>query len=85
MNLIYLGAFGRQEETWYDASPINHVAPGKSIPPFLIVYAGERIESKEISSNFALKLRLSECQFVCTMPRIKITPVEYRSGLPRMI
>lgn len=59
MNLIYLGAFGRQEETWYDASPINHVAPGKSIPPFLIVYAGERIESKEISSNFALKLRLS--------------------------
>ena len=57
---MYLNAFGQEEESWYDASPINHVAPGKSIPPFLIVYAGERIKSEEISSDFALKLRLSE-------------------------
>ena len=55
MNLIYLGAFGRQEETWYDASPINHVAPGKSIPPFLIVYAGERIESDSTLTATHLK------------------------------
>jgi acetyl esterase/lipase len=60
VNLIYLNAFGREKEAWDNASPINHVAPGKSIPPFLIVYAGERIESEEISSDFALELQLSE-------------------------
>jgi|MTBAKSStandDraft_1061840.scaffolds.fasta_scaffold14484_4 acetyl esterase/lipase len=60
VSLMYLNAFGLEKESWYDASPINHVAPGKSIPPFLIVYAGERIESEEISSDFALELQLSE-------------------------
>ena len=60
VNLIYLNAFGREKDAWDNASPINHVAPGKSIPPFLIVYAGERIESEEISSDFALELQLSE-------------------------
>ena len=59
VDLMYINAFGREEEVWYDASPINHVSSGKSIPPFLIVYAGRRIKSEEISRDFALELQLS--------------------------
>jgi len=35
---IYVQAFGYDERVWRDASPVTHIASGKSIPPFLIFY-----------------------------------------------
>ncbi len=34
----YTDAFGMDPTGWADASPINHVAAGKGIPPFLILH-----------------------------------------------
>ncbi|MGE3302325.1 MAG: alpha/beta hydrolase [Hyphomonadaceae bacterium] len=34
----YEDAFGCDPATWWDASPLAHVAPGKGVPPFLIFY-----------------------------------------------
>ena len=56
LSLLYLQAFGREPEVWRQGSPVTHVAPGKGIPPFLIVYAGVRAMSREISLNFATAL-----------------------------
>ncbi len=38
----YEFAFGADPQIWEDASPSLHVQPGKSIPSFLMVHAGER-------------------------------------------
>jgi len=38
----YQEAFGTDPAVWMDASPVYHVAAGKNIPPFLLIYAGER-------------------------------------------
>ncbi len=43
MTQLYEAAFGKDEANWRDASPQDHVAPGKGIPPTLIFYAGERM------------------------------------------
>ena len=40
-------AFGADLRIWEYASPSLHIQPGKSIPPFLIVHAGERRASKD--------------------------------------
>jgi len=37
---MYLDAFGSDPAVWADASPITHVAPGKGIPPHLLVQRG---------------------------------------------
>ncbi|MEM9190269.1 MAG: alpha/beta hydrolase [Myxococcota bacterium] len=37
---IYINAFGEDPEVWDQASPINHVDPGKGIPDFLILTRG---------------------------------------------
>jgi len=42
----YERAFGESLSTWQNASPVKHVAKGKSIPPFLIVHAGKRVASE---------------------------------------
>ena len=39
---MYEQAFGTDRAVWGDASPVNHIAPGKGIPPFLVAYR-ERI------------------------------------------
>jgi acetyl esterase/lipase len=39
---MYEQAFGTDRAVWRDASPVNHIAPGKGIPPFLVAYR-ERI------------------------------------------
>ncbi len=57
VSLLYLQAFGRAPEVWRQASPITHVAPGKGIPPFLLVYAGVRAVSREMSLQFAASLQ----------------------------
>ena len=36
---MFEAAFGSDPLVWGEASPLTHVAPGKSIPPFLIFYA----------------------------------------------
>ena len=56
ISLLYMNAFGTEPEVWEQASPINHVEPGKSIPPFFIVTRGteDRIALSEL---FASKLR----------------------------
>jgi arylformamidase len=43
---LYLTAFGEDPAVWKEASPISYVAAGKQIPPFLLVYAGERRASR---------------------------------------
>jgi len=56
---IYTNAFGWNTADWIEASPINHVEKGKAIPPFLLIYAGQReasclqaeIFSKILASN----------------------------------
>lgn len=37
---IYANAFGTDPSVWKQASPLYHVAPGKGIPPFLVVTRG---------------------------------------------
>ena len=39
LGLWYRDAFGSAPAGWADASPLFHVAPGKAIPPFLLVHA----------------------------------------------
>lgn len=39
---VYTIPFGEDPVVWRDASPITHVAEGKGIPPFLIIYVGNR-------------------------------------------
>jgi hypothetical protein len=43
----YAFAFGAEPQVWEAASPSKYVQPGKNIPPFLLVYAGDRRASKE--------------------------------------
>lgn len=54
---LYRTVFGADETAWKDASPISHVAEGKDIPPFLILYVADRIVSKRMSEGFAQTLR----------------------------
>ena len=49
----YERAFGDDESVWIDASPITHVAPGKGIPPFLLVHAWKRNASREQAQELA--------------------------------
>jgi arylformamidase len=53
---MYETAFGTNPKTWADASPINHVAPGKNTPPFLVCVGGQIPEWKETGQQFAIKL-----------------------------
>ncbi len=56
---LYRKAFTNDEAAWKDASPLLHVAPGKGIPPFLIVHAGNRAASREQAVALAATLRES--------------------------
>lgn len=48
--------FGETEESQKEYSPVSHVAKGKSIPPFLILYVASRPDTKAQSAWFAEKL-----------------------------
>lgn len=37
---VYQMAFGVNPRTWNEASPLNYIKPGKSIPPFLVFHLG---------------------------------------------
>lgn len=53
---IYAIPFTDNPDTWADASPVNHVAASKDIPPFLIIYVADRTWSKLMSNQFGEKL-----------------------------
>ena len=53
---LYENAFGRDRQTWIDASPIRYVTSEKSLPPFLIFYTGKG-SSETISKEFVQALQ----------------------------
>ena len=56
MSLLYKLAFGSEQSNWHDASPQDHVAPGKGIPPTLLFYAGDRMKLDRFGPAFARSL-----------------------------
>ena len=56
LSLLYINAFGNNPGVWYDASPINHIESGKSIPPFFVVTRGSKLRIN-ISERFVNKLK----------------------------
>ena len=57
-NLAFISrqAFGDDPAVWDDASPINHVEPGKDIPPMLLTRRGGLVWQRQMDA-FADKLR----------------------------
>lgn len=53
MTALYHLAFGTDHENHVDASPALHVEPGKSIPPTLLFYGGDRMTLDVIGLGFA--------------------------------
>jgi acetyl esterase/lipase len=53
---MYTKAFGRKPGTWMEASPVNHIAPDKGIPPFLVCYTFQVVPFTQTSQEFASKL-----------------------------
>lgn len=53
---LYRNAFGDNPDTWRTASPANHVAAGKAIPPTLVFYGGERMQLDQTAPAFAAAL-----------------------------
>ncbi|MCZ2846048.1 MAG: alpha/beta hydrolase [Candidatus Bathyarchaeota archaeon] len=51
--------FGNNPDVWEKASPINYVEKGKSIPPFLLIYAGDWEISKIVNLAFAKALKMA--------------------------
>jgi len=45
-------AFGNRTEIWENASPINYTDKIKSAPAFLLLYAGDRVVTKEVNTAF---------------------------------
>ena len=56
---LYEDAFGKDRQTWIQASPIQYVQPGESLPPFLVFYT-EREASEAISKEFVEALQKAE-------------------------
>jgi arylformamidase len=53
---MYEMAFGTDPRVWAEASPVNHVTPGKGTPPFLVCISGQIPEWTETGRQFANKL-----------------------------
>jgi arylformamidase len=56
---LYEGAFGKDRQTWIQASPIQYVQRGEVLPPFLVFYT-EREISKTISKEFVEALHKAQ-------------------------
>ncbi|CAN5641368.1 alpha/beta hydrolase [soil metagenome] len=54
---LLIAVFGRDPNIWWQASPIKHIAPGKNIPPFLIVYVPNRVDAAAQALTFTNALR----------------------------
>jgi acetyl esterase/lipase len=53
MKTIYTDAFGDDPADHRDASPITHIAAGKDIPPFLILYVATRRDGRLQSTQLS--------------------------------
>jgi acetyl esterase/lipase len=49
---VYWETFGHDPEFWKEMSPVWHTAAGKHIPPFFIVYTGDKESRSLISTLF---------------------------------
>jgi hypothetical protein len=59
---VYTGAFGADEKTQNELSPMTHVAKRKGIPPFLILHVASRPDSTAQSQAFAKALQTAEVE-----------------------
>jgi len=50
---MFRTAFGDDPRNWADGSPTNHVPLGKSIPPFLVIWAGSGEDARPQAQRFA--------------------------------
>ena len=53
---LYEGAFGKDRQTWIQASPVQYVKRGKILPPFLVFHT-DRKSSEAISKEFVEALQ----------------------------
>jgi len=54
---VYWETFGRDPEFWQEMSPQTYVAAGRNIPPFFVVYTGEKKSRALISERFFAALQ----------------------------
>lgn len=54
---LYTNVFGTDEKKWKAASPLTYVRAKQGIPPFLILHAAQRADSKRQSEQMAEKLK----------------------------
>jgi acetyl esterase/lipase len=54
----YTNAFGSNSSVWSNASPTLHVAPGKNIPPFILIRRGDALR-QQIMYEFSDSLNAS--------------------------
>ena len=75
----YEFAFGADPQIREAASPSLHIQPGKSISPFLLVYTGERRDSKEQAlmiafvlegSGYGVQVYHAEDKILHNLPRV---------------
>ncbi|MBC7808446.1 MAG: alpha/beta hydrolase [Akkermansiaceae bacterium] len=52
----FADVFGSDPAVWKSASPLYNVAPGKSIPPFLILYVASRFDTRKQSEELGAAL-----------------------------
>lgn len=79
----FLEVFGRTEPEQRDVSPVYHLAKGKKIPPFLVVYVAGRADPKVQSEWFVEKLRAAEIPVTLFVAQGKThTTVNSEIGLP---
>lgn len=65
--LLYTEVFSDNPSVWEDASPVAHVAAGKGIPPFLLIYASQTGQRREAQNyRFSEVLKASGIQVVVT-------------------
>lgn len=63
---IYEGAFGKDRQTWIQASPVQYVKRGKILPPFLVFHT-DRKSSEAISKEFVEALQEAKTAAVAVL------------------
>lgn len=75
--------FGSDPAVWADASPLNHVAPGRGTPPCLLIVAGKNPDSGEDAALLSAKLREAGGRAdVVTFPDKTHVAISRELGLP---
>ncbi len=75
--------FGNDPAIWAEASPMNHVAAGKGIPPCLLLVAGRNPDSGEDAALFSAKLQAAGTSAIVeTFPAKTHVAISRELGLP---